>query len=441
MCKIKPDEYMIIHDNELGAVYAAQKGIIRTTTPDHAQAMEDCLHQYFEGQMSDQEQENFEAYMEKFFGDAPYLPIEPCPNLLERDELNRLEILVATDCNLRCRYCYAHGGNYGMKAERLTPSTACIYLTKLLVGKYHRVRRVSFFGGEPTLCPDTIQAVCEFFRDNTEKGVFNEMPCFLMVSNGTLIDEKIANLIHRYNILVTISIDGPKDIHDLNRVDAAGKGSYSRVVHGINLLNQVGSPPALLEATYTMKHKELGYMFDGIQEYLRNRFHTNNVMVANCLSSGIDGNLAYKSNDPRIQDIGKAPFPSIDFTLQCLNSGKISDVGCDVAYGSVALLPNGDIYPCHFFIQHEEFRIANFHDGNFDFSDYNSVLSQFSAVSKSKNKRCTNCWAKQICTYCPAEFLIMDSGESDLDSSCDIIRIQQSHLILKCAKLSQSEND
>ena len=51
-----------------------------------------------------------------------------------------------------------------------------------------------------------------------------------MVSNGTLIDEKMANLIHMYDIKVTISIDGPEEIHDLNRVDAAGKGSFSRVI-------------------------------------------------------------------------------------------------------------------------------------------------------------------------------------------------------------------
>ena len=37
-----------------------------------------------------------------------------------------------------------------------------------------------------------------------------------MVSNGTLIDEKMANLIHMYDIKVTISIDGPEEIHDLN---------------------------------------------------------------------------------------------------------------------------------------------------------------------------------------------------------------------------------
>lgn len=410
MRNIRPDEYMVICDDELGAVYAARKGIVRTTTPDHAQAIKGCLKQYLENQMPGQDRRDLEIYLAQYFGDAADLPIVPCPNLMERDTLNRVELLVATDCNLRCRYCYAHGGNYGMHAEKMTPAAARTYLTNLLVGRYHRVQKVSFFGGEPTLCPDTIQAVCEFFSEHTKNGTFDEMPCFLMVSNGTLIDERMANLIHKYRIGVTISIDGPEEIHDLNRVDAAGNGSYARVVRGIELLNQVGSPPLLLEATYTSKHKELGYTWDGVREYLQNRFHTKDVMLACCMGGGMDESLAYESHNPRIQDIGEVPFPNIEFTSQCLSSGKISDVGCDVAYGSMLILPNGDIYPCHFFVQHKEFQIAAFRGGDFDFSNYGSVLSRFSTVLKSRNARCAGCWAKQVCSTCPAEFLVTNSS-------------------------------
>ena len=99
------------------------------------------------------------------------------------------------------------------------------------------------------------------------------------------------------------------------------------------MLNQVGSPPALLEATYTMKHKKLGYTWDDILDYLRKEFHTKDVMLASCNGGGIEDGLAYENNDPRIQDIGETPFPDIGFTVHCLDSGKISDAGCDVAYG------------------------------------------------------------------------------------------------------------
>lgn len=36
MEKIKYDEYMVVHDDELGVVYAPRKGLLKTTAPDHA---------------------------------------------------------------------------------------------------------------------------------------------------------------------------------------------------------------------------------------------------------------------------------------------------------------------------------------------------------------------------------------------------------------------
>lgn len=439
MKKIAPDEFMVMYNDELGVVYASPKVVVKTTTPEHAQAIESCFNQYFSDKMTEQEQEDFEEYMERSFRDTENLPVVSEPDLLKRDTLHRLEVVVANDCNLRCRYCYAYGGSYGMPAQRMSPETAERYLEKLLIGRYRGVKTVTFFGGEPTLCPDTIQAICEFFEENVEKEIFDETPQFLMVSNGTLIDERMAKLIHRYNIGVTISIDGPMEINDLNRVDSDGKGTFSRIARGIDMLNQVGSPPVLLEATYTMLHKELGYSWNGIRDYIKEQFHTENVMVAECSDGGIEDGLAYENWDPHVEDIGKAPFPNIEFTAKRLAAKEISDIGCDVAYGSIALLPNGEIYPCHFFINHPEYKIADFCDGNFDFSGYSRVLSYFEGIRKSQSTRCKECWAKAVCSACPAQFLLQKERETDIAATCHITRTQQAHLILECAKINQAE--
>ncbi len=331
MSKINADEYMVIHDEELGVVYASKKNAIKTTTPKHAQAINQCLQEYYSGNMATEDRQKIEYYMEKSFKNCKDLPLAPCPNLLERKELHRLEIIVINDCNLRCRYCYAHGGNYDMPTQKMSPETARTFLQKLLVGRYCRVEIVSFFGGEPTMCPDTIQEICNFFYENVESGIFDEMPQFLMVSNGTLIDERIAEMIHKYHIGVTISIDGPREINDLNRVDIEGNGTFFKIVRGIELLNQVGSFPVLLEATYTMRHKELGYTWEGIRDYLKERFQTENVMIAGCSSGGIEEGLDYEDWDPHIQDLGKMPFPNIEFTAKRLLAKEINDIGCDVA--------------------------------------------------------------------------------------------------------------
>ncbi|MBD5530096.1 MAG: radical SAM protein [Lachnospiraceae bacterium] len=439
MKKIDPDEFMVIHDNELGVVYASRKVAIKTTTPEHAQAIENCLEQYFNEKLTIQDQQDLENYMRRSFEDIEDLPIGSCANLLERNKLHKLEIVVANDCNLRCRYCYAHGGNYDMPAQRMSPQTAEQYLSKLLLGRYRKVDIVTFFGGEPTLCPDTIQTICEFFQNNTNNKMFEELPQFLMVSNGTLIDERIAELIHKYNIGVTISIDGPMEINDLNRIDAAGNGTFSRIARGIEILNQAGSPPTLFEATYTMQHKKMGYTWEGIRDYIKEQFHTENVMIAGCSSGGMEDGLAYEDWNPHVEDIGKVPFPNIESTAKRLAAKEISDIGCDVAYGSLALLPNGEIYPCHFFINHPEFKIAEYINDEFDFTHYNDVKSKFDDIRKSQYERCKDCWAKAVCSSCPAQFLLQKEYETDIAATCHITRTQQAHLILECAKINQIE--
>lgn len=435
MSRIKCDQFMITYDNELGIVYAPMKGTVKTTTPIHAQAIENCLNQYLNNEMNEQDMLDFEDYMHKYFGNIKDIPKAEYQNLKERDVLRRLEIIIANDCNLRCRYCYAHGGTYGMKIQRLTPENAYMYLNELLLGKYRYVNIVTFFGGEPTLCPSTIEAICEYFSENVSKGLIEKMPIFLMVTNGTLLDDKMVEIIHKFNMGITISIDGPSDINDLLRVDTIGNGTYSKISQGIELLKQVGTPPVLLEATYTTKHKEMGYSKEDIQEFLIEQFNIKKVMVADCCSGGIDESLVHVDWDAHIKENGEELFSDISHTYDCLTKEEFLDIGCDVGYGTIALMPNGELYPCHFFINHSDYRIAYYYNGRFDFSNYENVLRKFGNICKSQNIRCTNCWAKVVCQFCPAQQLL-ESDEECIEADCSTRKTVEKNLILKCAKAS-----
>jgi uncharacterized protein len=55
-------------------------------------------------------------------------------------------------------------------------------------------------------------------------------------TNGMLISDKILDLCSRYKTSISVSLDGPKSIHDTNRVGHKGEGTYSRVVEGIDKL-------------------------------------------------------------------------------------------------------------------------------------------------------------------------------------------------------------
>jgi len=52
------------------------------------------------------------------------------------------------------------------------------------------------------------------------------------------IEKEWAHFLAKNDFLVGISLDGPKDIHDLYRVDTQGEGTFQRVTKAIYLLDQ-----------------------------------------------------------------------------------------------------------------------------------------------------------------------------------------------------------
>jgi uncharacterized protein len=95
--------------------------------------------------------------------------------------------------------------------------------------------------GEPLSIPISFYRAAFEFLDSQNPG-----PSPIAVSfstNATLIDQEWCDLIRsRGNIRMRVSIDGPQWLHDSTRVDRAGKGTFERVMRGINLLRVNGIP-------------------------------------------------------------------------------------------------------------------------------------------------------------------------------------------------------
>ncbi len=61
---------------------------------------------------------------------------------------------------------------------------------------------------------------------------------YTIQTNGTLLDDDWGELFREHGYLVGISIDGPRELHDAYRVDKGGKGTFDRVIHGLDLLKK-----------------------------------------------------------------------------------------------------------------------------------------------------------------------------------------------------------
>jgi len=119
--------------------------------------------------------------------------------------ISTLVLWVTTDCNLRCRYCYANGGD---KAEYMDWQVARQALDIMI--KESRGFKIQFAGGEPLLNMELIEQVVDYTR--------NMKVVYQLQTNATLID---AGISRRLN---------PKWIESMQRHGYKGAGDLSRAV-------------------------------------------------------------------------------------------------------------------------------------------------------------------------------------------------------------------
>ena len=61
---------------------------------------------------------------------------------------------------------------------------------------------------------------------------------YYVQTNGTLINDEWAEFFKENNFLVGLSMDGYREINDLNRIDINGKGTFQTVKNASGIMNK-----------------------------------------------------------------------------------------------------------------------------------------------------------------------------------------------------------
>ena len=134
---------------------------------------------------------------------------------------------------------------------------------------YQEIGTVYLFGGEPTLNLPCVDAVCEEAERLVAKGVLRGMPTIGFTTNGTIVNDRLIRLVRRRPYLkVSVSIDGPPEVHDHFRKDTKGRGTYKRIVENIRRLREQTGQPSSLEVTYNIQHQRSGRRLWDVMETL-----------------------------------------------------------------------------------------------------------------------------------------------------------------------------
>lgn len=176
-----------------------------------------------------------------------------------------LMLLSDLRCNLRCRYCYTASGSYFTKTLSDKQVMDLETAKKALdIGIELGINQVHFFGGgEALLNFEIIKGLVKYAEAQ------NYPVVFAMITNGTKINKDFIEFVEQYKDIfnITVSIDGPKLIHDLNRNYPNGKGSFEDTLRGIEMLKE-RKLTFELQVTYPIEAEQFGYGPKEIANYL-----------------------------------------------------------------------------------------------------------------------------------------------------------------------------
>ena len=171
------------------------------------------------------------------------------PNLSERRIFDYTLVKLAMRCNLDCTYCYwFRDRTVYERPPLLTEEAEMAYLAALErhVRRYD-VRRffILFHGGEPLLFGKRrFDSLCARLRELERR---TEISLRLAVTtNGVLLDDDWVRLLRDHRVGVTLSIDGPKRVHDDARRDLRGRGTLDRTLVALERLRFGGMEPGVL---------------------------------------------------------------------------------------------------------------------------------------------------------------------------------------------------
>lgn len=366
--------------------------------------------------------------------------IEKNYQLKENKDIDKITLFVSNDCNLRCRYCYANGGDYKMSRNLMTQDTAMDFIN-FCVTNFTKIRQIVFFGGEPMLNINIMEFVCLKFKQLYKDGIISYMPIFSIITNGTILNSRILNFLKENISTITVSIDGPKEINDANRIYTNGEGSYSKIEKFIHTIVNETNITIYYEATYNHEHLKLNYTKTDISNELFKKFGIKGYIIpviglSSYFNDDID-NLNYS----KLSNNGFSSLPDSFWGILHSIIYKKSRGLCPMISRLFSVNSQGNIYPCHALNGTKNHNLGHINRKNV-FNDNNIRKSFDVKIDLMNNDKCNNCWCKNLCGGCPFSIFydksIEDFTKNPSSDFCVKTKQYIEHLLILIARIRKN---
>jgi uncharacterized protein len=331
-------------------------------------------------------------------------PANPVPARLKSTPLSTLVLNVNTGCNLACTYCYKEDLAKPAAGRKMTAETAARSIDLLFREGADRGRvNVVFFGGEPLTNVPLIRAATEYaerLAASTGKQVD-----FSLTTNATLLTDELIVWFDAHRFGLSVSIDGPKELHDRHRRTVGGRGTYDVVARKVGrLLERYRSRPVGARVT-------LGRGATAVEEihaHLRDGLGFHEVGYAPVTAAAVDGHALTDAELAEVhaafERLGEAyrvaaiagrnnGFSNMHQLMTDLHEGRRKAVPCGAGVGLLAVDAGGGLNLCHRFTGSE---LPTFGDVTAGV-DHARLADFVAQAADREGTHCATCRIRNLC--------------------------------------------
>jgi uncharacterized protein len=433
------DDTLYIFDQRVSEVYE-----IGDDLKDLIQAKSDDAFNSIRQGLSEKEISENEEFL------SAIIDIKDEPVVLEKttNNVSVLKLNTSTKCNLSCAYCFRE------KTHDVSPADPAL-MFKAVENMVHgfgsdaQSFTVCFnLASEPLMNWDALQDIYSF-TEKLQKKINKGIEIFF-ISNGTIASDASLKMIKKMkkDRPVSISIDGPKEVHDSLRKYPDGSGTYDQCIKNIQSYRKKGIG-LTAEGVITAKHPypvdivehliEVGFERINLKPVRRGTPYSFDEKNIGLLKKGYLEYFSYITDELRNENYNILTVLAKDYALKpfwrILFNHRMN-IRCGWGLNSISMDHNGDFYPCDSIMGMKEYRVGNVNDG-IDWSKYRADLDC------EKRGKCSACWARHICGgTCHVNGILLANNAMAIDPvECDLTKfLIESNLKMIC-ELMNSEAD
>lgn len=348
------------------------------------------------------------------------------------------ELHISDECNLACRYCSSGTTPVGT-ITKADPAIGLKWVDRVYeYAQQHNMRNLilEITGGEPLANVEYLDRIIGYAMLQ-----FGQEICakIIIVTNLTILGPRQLELLHKYPIILAVSLDGDRESHNAQRLFASGNPTWDVVMNNIRKLADHGLPPESLQTTITSQTVER--MTDTVR-LLMDMGYTH-LSLQHMTSTGSPPGSRYLKPDPCLyveklfqvfreqfipfwRTTGAMPYARhlsicYAYLLEPKRTYMCQSSPCGAGRNIICTKGNGDVFGCATGPWDEALRYGNILRDSFEVCQRSAAATASASRQVSALPKCGSClWRGWCHGGCPKEAYGATGSIFEPSDSCEL---------------------